>query len=237
MVAELEHTIWCKICGITRVEDAAAAQSYGADAIGLVFYAGSARAVALPLARDIGAAVTCTRVALFVDPTIELVEQVVQSGCVDMLQFHGEEKPEFCRMFGLPYMKALRVQADMDISACMDNYADAWAMLFDSFVAGQPGGTGTTFDWRLWPRDTNRRCVLAGGLTPANVGAAITQTGARGVDVSGGVEGPLKGQKDPRKIAQFLTAVRQQSQEVPEPTTEPNPANAGTDAGTDERRK
>ncbi|MEM9621310.1 MAG: phosphoribosylanthranilate isomerase [Pseudomonadota bacterium] len=206
--------IWCKICGITQVEDARHAAQCGADAIGLNFYPQSPRFVTQPLAENIATAVNCTRVALFVNAEPDQVAEIAASGWIDVLQFQGDEPAEYCRSFGLPYVKAIRVQPQMDLSVPVAEYADAWAIQFDSFVAGQAGGTGHTFDWQLWPSGISRRSVLAGGLTPANVTAAICQTLPHGVDVSGGVEGPVKGQKDPAKVAQFINAVRQAEQEL-----------------------
>ncbi len=198
-----------KICGITRPEDAQAAAASGADAIGLVFYARSPRAVSLEQAAEIAAAVPpfVTVVALFVDEPIERVERTLAQVPVDLLQFHGEESPAFCRQFGRPWIKALRVRPGSDIRAACEPYRDARGVLLDSWQEGVPGGTGRTFDWALAPRDLPLPVVLAGGLDEGNVGTAIARLRPAAVDVSGGVEA-ARGIKDPDKIARFVAAVR-----------------------------
>ena len=204
-----------KICGITRVEDGLAAAHAGADAIGLVFVAASPRNVALYRAAEIARAMPpfVTRVALFVNPEKDDVESVLRQVRPDVLQFHGEETPEFCREFGVPYLKAARVKPGLDLLQFTARYADAQGLLLDAWSEGAHGGTGERFDWSLIPRELPRPVVLAGGLTPENVGAAIRAVKPWAVDVSSGVEaeeaGKLrKGIKDAAKIAAFMKEVR-----------------------------
>lgn len=198
-----------KICGITRVEDALAAVEAGADAIGLVFYARSPRAVDVAQARLILDALPpfVTTVGLFVDmpraSLLELLEQVP----LDLLQFHGDESAPSCESFARPYIKALRVRPGEDVAAAVAPYAGARGILLDTFVEGIPGGTGAAFDWSLVPADLEKPVILAGGLTADNVAAAIRQVRPYAVDVSGGVEA-AKGIKDAEKIRAFLQAVR-----------------------------
>ncbi len=206
--------IWSKICGITNPADAEWAAAHGVDAIGLNFSPASARRVDAAAAVEILQSVRCTRVALFVDPRQAEVDAVLQQGGIDMLQFHGRESAEFCRSFGMPYMKALRVRGDTDLAALDAAYGDAWALLLDAYVEGQTGGTGQTFDWRLWPRQLERPGVLAGGLTPDNVAQAIRCTRPFGVDVAGGVEGADKRRKDQQKVADFLAVVKRMETEL-----------------------
>jgi phosphoribosylanthranilate isomerase len=198
-----------KFCGITRAEDARTAVALGADAIGLVFYAGSPRAVTLPqaMAAVSGLPPFIVRVGLFVDPRLEEVEMVLRLGGVDVLQFHGAEPPEFCRHFGRPYIKALRVRPQMDVRTEVEHHPDAAAVLLDTHEAGVPGGTGRAFDWTLIPRDLPRPIILAGGLTPANVAAAIRQVRPYAVDVSGGIES-APGVKDAGLMQVFLHEVK-----------------------------
>ncbi|WP_439888979.1 phosphoribosylanthranilate isomerase [Pseudomonas sp. MBLB4123] len=198
-----------KICGITRVEDALIAVEAGADAIGLVFYAKSPRAVSVPQARAIIAALPpfVTTVGLFVDASADELNAVLRAVPLDLLQFHGDETAASCEAVGRPYMKALRVRPGDDVAARIEPYASAAGILLDTYVAGVPGGTGETFDWSLVPRGLTKPVVLAGGLTPENVAAAIAQVGPYGVDVSGGVEAS-KGIKDAEKIRAFVSAVR-----------------------------
>lgn len=200
-----------KICGITRLEDASAVVSAGADALGLVFAAASPRRVDVATAARIAGAVSgrLTRVGLFVDPEPEEVAAVLERVELDLLQFHGAETDAFCAAFGVPYMKAHRVRSPVDARALARDYPTACCHLLDAYVPGRAGGTGRTFDWQNWPDTIGLRLVLAGGLTPENVDAAMARTRPFAVDVSGGVEGPRKGIKDPSRIARFVAAVRQ----------------------------
>jgi phosphoribosylanthranilate isomerase len=198
-----------KICGITRVQDALAAVEAGADAIGLVFYAKSPRAVSVEQAAAIVQAlppfVTC--VGLFVNMPRDDVQAVLQRVPLDLLQFHGDESPVDCEGYGRPYIKALRVRPGEDLAATMALYAGARGILLDTFVEGVPGGTGAAFDWSLVPPDVAKPIILAGGLEASNVAAAIRQVRPYAVDVSGGVEAS-KGIKDADKIRAFVHAVR-----------------------------
>lgn len=198
-----------KICGITRVEDALAAAEAGADAIGLVFYPKSPRAVSVQQARTIIAALPpfVTTVGLFVNASRCELGEILDAVPLDMLQFHGDERPADCEGYHRPYIKALRVKPGDDVAAQIEPYANASGILLDTFVAGVPGGTGLAFDWSLVPRHLDRPIILAGGLTPENVRSAIEQTQPYAVDVSGGVEA-RHGIKDADKIRAFMRAVK-----------------------------
>ncbi|WP_207063116.1 phosphoribosylanthranilate isomerase [Motiliproteus sp. SC1-56] len=198
-----------KICGITRVEDALSAADAGADAIGLVFYEPSPRAVGLEQAAAICAQLPpfITVTALFVDPEPELVAAVCSRVSPDLLQFHGKEPPEQCRGYGRPYIKALRVRPALDLLAAAKTYDDSRGLLLDAYRPGVPGGTGETFDWNLIPRQLPQPVVLAGGLCEFNVARAIKEVAPYAVDVSGGVEA-AKGIKDPALVKNFLHEVR-----------------------------
>ncbi len=198
-----------KICGITRIEDGLLAARLGADAIGLVFFAQSPRNVALPQAAAIGRALPpfVSTVGLFVNPRREQVEAALAAVRPDLLQFHGEEAPELCRSFGVPYLKAVRVKPGLDLLQYATRYCDAKGLLLDAFVEGQHGGTGRSFDWGLIPRGLPLPVVLSGGLEPGNVAAAIKRVGPWAVDVSSGVEA-AKGIKDAAKLAAFMQGVR-----------------------------
>ncbi len=198
-----------KICGITRIEDALAAVAAGADAIGLVFYAKSPRAVSVEQAAAILHALPpfVTSVGLFVDMPRAELQALLQRLPLDLLQFHGDESPADCEGHGRPYIKALRVRPGEDVAAAMAPYAGARGILLDTFVEGVPGGTGATFDWALVPRQAAKPIILAGGLAAGNVAAAIRQVRPYAVDVSGGVEAS-KGIKDAGKIRAFVQAVR-----------------------------
>ena len=198
-----------KICGITSPEDARGAADAGADAIGLVFYAGSPRAVNLDQAAEIVEAVPpfVTVVGLFVDEPAGEIERILSGVNLDMLQFHGDEDAAFCAGFQRPWLKAVRVQPGADVAGACSAYPGARGMLLDSWQEGVPGGTGQTFDWRLAPRAASLPIILAGGLNAANVAEAISQVNPVAVDVSGGVE-TAPGVKDVDMISEFVTAVR-----------------------------
>lgn len=198
-----------KICGITRIEDALVAAEAGADAIGLVFYAASPRAVSVPQAQAIIAALPpfVTTVGLFVNTARRELESVLEAVPLDILQFHGDETPADCEGYRRPYIKALRVRPGDDIAARCREYRGAAGILLDTYVPGVPGGTGAAFDWSLIPGDLSMPLILAGGLTVQNVRAAITQVAPYAVDVSGGVE-LEKGVKDAEKIRAFIREVR-----------------------------
>ncbi|MDC7825451.1 phosphoribosylanthranilate isomerase [Pseudomonas sp. BLCC-B13] len=198
-----------KICGITRVEDALAAVAAGADAIGLVFYAKSPRAVDIEQARAILAALPpfVTSVGLFVDAERSELERILASVPLDLLQFHGDESVQQCEAFGRPYIKALRVKAGDDIAAQVARYPSAQGILLDAYVEGVPGGTGEAFDWSLIPQALSKPLILAGGLRPDNVAEAVSRVRPYAVDVSGGVEAS-KGVKDVEKVGAFIRAAR-----------------------------
>ncbi|RCX32177.1 phosphoribosylanthranilate isomerase [Thioalbus denitrificans] len=197
-----------KICGITRVDDAREAVRLGADAIGLVFHPPSPRHVNQRQAREIRAVVPAfvTVVGLFVDAEPERVREAVAAVPLDLLQFHGAEPPEYCRSHGRPYMKAVRMREGIDLHSECARYGDAAALLVDTYRPGVAGGTGETFDWSRIPRDLGLPLVLAGGLAPGNVDAAVRQVRPYAVDVSGGVEA-AKGIKDPAKMQAFIRGV------------------------------
>lgn len=194
-----------KICGITSVADAAAAVSAGADAIGLVFYSKSPRAVAIAqaaaIARSVGPFVTV--VGLFVDAEAAFVHSVLEQVPLHVLQFHGDESADYCQQFGRPYLKALRMKEDLDVSAAMAKFPSATGILLDAYRPGVPGGTGETFDWQRVPAHSSVPVVLAGGLNPDNVAEAVATTQVYGVDVSGGVEAS-PGKKDTDRMMAFV---------------------------------
>ena len=202
-----------KICGITRTEDALAAAHCGANAIGLVFYAKSPRHVVPARANEVVRALPpfVMSVGLFVDAAVEDVAQTLAVARVNLLQFHGDESPEYCRQFGVPYVKALRVRPGLDLLQCAQDYRDAQGLLLDAYVEGTHGGTGAIFDWTLIPKSLPLPVILSGGLTPENVTAAVKAVRPWAVDVSSGVEMSglaNKGIKDAAKIAAFVTGVR-----------------------------
>jgi phosphoribosylanthranilate isomerase len=196
-----------KICGITRTEDARAAAHAGADAIGLVFYPPSPRFLSVERAREIRDALPpfVQTVALFVNADAAQVAQVIGRVHPAMLQFHGDETPDFCAQFGLPFVKACRVKKGVSALEYLRPFSRAAAWLFDSHVP-EYGGVGEGFDLSLMPVVKERPVILSGGLSATNVGAAIRRVRPWGVDVSSGVES-AKGIKDAAKIAAFMAEV------------------------------
>lgn len=197
-----------KICGLTRPEDVRAAVESGADAIGLVFYPPSPRSVspaqARALANEVPAFVTV--VGLFVNPTREEVESVLEQVPLDLLQFHGDETPAFCAGFGRRWIKAIRVREAGEIEDAFADYRNAAGLLVDAWDPERYGGTGKVFNWDLIPQERPLPLILAGGLSSDNVSAAVEQVRPWAVDVSGGVEKD-KGIKDIRKIRHFINEV------------------------------
>ncbi|MBL7249674.1 phosphoribosylanthranilate isomerase [Alloalcanivorax marinus] len=207
-----------KICGITRAEDGLHAARAGADAIGLVFHPASPRYVTPRQAADIVAALPplVTTVGLFVDAAPETVASVLNEVPLDLLQFHGDESPAYGAAFRRPWIKALRMRDGADPAAEAERYAAAGArgLLVDSYVPGVPGGTGERFDWSRLPGELALPLILAGGLDPDNVAAAVRATRPWAVDVSGGVEcrgddgRRLGGIKDSGAVTAFIRAAQ-----------------------------
>ncbi len=197
-----------KICGITNIDDALSAVEAGCDALGFVFYAKSPRAVTPEQAAEIISKLPAfvTSVALFVNESSEFVNQVISKTGVDLLQFHGDESVEFCSAFSRPYIKALRMKPELDLTAQFETYASSQGILLDAYTPGIPGGTGEMFDWSRIPAELATKIILAGGLSATNVAEAIAQVSPYAVDVSGGVEAS-KGIKDPNKMTDFMNEV------------------------------
>jgi phosphoribosylanthranilate isomerase len=198
-----------KICGITRAEDAALAARLGAHALGFVFYRPSPRFVEAEQAAAIVDRLPpfVSTVGLFVDAQQHEIEQTIDRVRLDLLQFHGDETPEFCAGFRMPYIKAVRVSAAVDLVQYAARFSAARALLLDAHIEGLHGGTGVAFDWQLIPAQLPLPIVLSGGLTPQNVTQAIRRVRPWAVDVSSGVEA-AKGVKDAVKLAAFMQGVR-----------------------------
>lgn len=198
-----------KICGLTRRQDVEAAIALGADAIGLVFYSGSPRVLTVQQAQSITSALQpfISVVGVFVDAPLEQIKHYATTIPLSLLQFHGDETPQFCRQFGLPYIKAQRMKEGSDLLECAQAYSDARALLLDCFHPQQYGGTGTSFDWSTIPPHMPLPIVLSGGLSAANVRSAIERVHPWAVDVSSGVESQ-PGIKDHAQIAAFIREVR-----------------------------
>lgn len=211
------NRIRTKICGLTNDVDARASIAAGADALGFNFWPGSKRFVAptdaLPWIAALPAGVT--RVAVMVDPDFSDVTRAFEQPGIDALQLHGDEPPEFCARLaaaGHRLIKAIRVRDGNSLLAAL-RYPGEIPLLLDAYRAGEPGGTGTTMDWRLaadFVRDhPNRRIILSGGLTPENVSNAARRVRPFGVDVASGVETPGQPRrKDLSRLRAFLVAIQ-----------------------------
>ncbi len=197
-----------KICGFTRAEDAIFASALGVDAIGLVFYTPSPRNISIEQAgsiiRKLPAFVSV--VALFVNETEKLIRAVLDQIPIDILQFHGAESPEHCRIYNKPYIKAVQMRSGLDLIDFAAAYNDATGILVDAYHPDAKGGTGHQFDWELLPEDIDFPLILAGGLDAENASSAVRAIHPYALDVSSGVE-IEKGIKDAGKMKQFVEQV------------------------------
>jgi len=199
-----------KICGLTRAEDVAALENLGVDFAGFIFAPSSPRFLAPENAAELLPLLPrgIRRVGVFLDADPETVRVLSRRLHLDFLQFHGSESPAYCRGFGLPFFKAFRVRGPLDPDRMKAYRAEA--VLLDAYHRGVPGGTGETFDWSLAQEagTAGIRVVLAGGLNPQNVAAAVRTVRPWAVDVSSGVE-LSPGIKDPRKLREFVRRIRE----------------------------
>jgi len=204
----MENRTRVKFCGITRLEDAMRAVELGVDALGFVFYAESARSIDLKTAQSIVAKLPAfiTTVGLFVDADISEVERIFVQAPMDLIQFHGSESAAQCASTTRPYIKAIRMVANVDLESEASNHSRARALLLDTYTKKSVGGTGTVFDWNRIPRELSKPVILAGGLRPDNVASAIENVKPFAVDVSSGIESDY-GIKDPEKMRKFMREV------------------------------
>ncbi|MGR8947512.1 MAG: phosphoribosylanthranilate isomerase [Gammaproteobacteria bacterium] len=205
----MRHRTRVKYCGITRLRDAQIAVSLGVDALGFIFYSKSPRNVAAECAAEIIAQLPpfVTAVGLVVDmPAIDVNELVTRTN-IDLVQCHGDETVSECESLNRPYLKAIRVASNSDVSALAAQYPSARGILLDAYVRGTPGGSGRRFDWRKAQGVDPDSLVIAGGLDADNVGDVIEQLRPYGVDVSSGIES-APGIKDEQKMIDFIQKVR-----------------------------
>lgn len=199
-----------KICGITNKEDAAFCAKVGADLLGLVFYKKSPRFIAPDEAAKIIADLPThvLKVGVFVNEAPAAVHEIAKECGLDLLQFHGDESPEYLRGFEIARtIKAFRVKNSASLNRC--GLYHAGMFLFDTFKKESFGGTGETFEWSLLePFDRLKiPYFVSGGLTPENVREAIKNIHPFAVDVSSGVES-APGRKDHRRVEEFIAALR-----------------------------
>ena len=205
-----------KICGLRDPNHARIAAAAGADAIGLVFYPPSPRFLTIEQAAEVSAATPAyvSAVGLFVNEEASRIHEVIDGARLDFLQFQGDESPEFCAQFGRPFVRAVRMEAGVDLLEYARRFSAARALLLDAHVPGTPGGTGLTFDWAAIPRDLPIPIILSGGLDASNVARAVQAVRPWAVDVSSGVESG-RGIKDPGKIVEFIRKVRHEDAGLP----------------------
>jgi len=198
-----------KICGFTDADVARATALSGADAIGLVFYDPSPRNVSIEVAREIVAALPplVNRIGLFVNASPSQIDEVLCEVPLDTLQFHGDETPLDCEQYHMPFIKAIRVTDQTNLTQVATDFSQASSLLLDAYNPNAFGGTGESFDWSLAKVEIDLPIILAGGLTSENVTDAIAQVSPYAVDVSSGVES-AKGVKDIDKIRDFISKVR-----------------------------
>jgi len=197
-----------KFCGITNLQDALDADCLGVDALGFVFYKPSPRYISPLVAAQIIEKLSpfVSTVGLFVNATQQDVSEISDLTKIDLLQYHGDESPEYCESSLKPWIKALRVGGDENLNQEVLRFRNAKAILFDSYDVERRGGTGTSFDWSLLPAQVTCPIILAGGLNSKNVVGAIRHVKPSCVDVSGGVEA-TKGIKDRVKMKDFVAEV------------------------------
>ena len=202
--------LFIKICGITNLEDARSAVSYGANALGFMMYEKSPRKIAkeevLEIIKELPEEVI--PVMVFVNPSSEYVERCLEVSSKLIPQFHGDETPAFCSSFGRDYLKALRVSGKEDLQTIFESYSKSWMLLLDSYQKNDFGGTGKAFEWKnLKEKEFNKPYLLAGGLNPENVEKALSLVSCAGLDVSSGVESS-PGKKDSIKLKKFIETAR-----------------------------
>jgi phosphoribosylanthranilate isomerase len=200
----------CKICGITNIQDAKAAVTCGADALGFMFYEPSPRHVSLAEAAAIIAELPAfvLPVGVFVNAPRELITRAIDQCGLGAIQLHGEESPLDCQGYSVPVIKAFRVRDEASLSMMEPFSEQTW--LVDSFQPGAHGGTGHSFQWDLLDRirPFARPLLLAGGLKAENIQQAVKRVRPFGVDVSSGVE-LTPGRKCPDKMEAFFKELLQ----------------------------
>ncbi len=206
----MSHRTRIKFCGITQLEDANTAMQLGVDALGFNFYSQSSRYITTEIAASIVKAMPAflSCCGVFVNHDAKAIEQVLQTVPLHVLQFHGDEPADFCRQFNKPYIKAIRVQGQQDIFTAEMDYPDAQALLLDTYVKDQYGGTGEQFNWQLVPAVTERKLayILAGGLRVNNIVTALQQVQPYAIDIAGGIEA-APGKKAPTLMKQIIEEV------------------------------
>lgn len=208
----MASNIRIKICGITQLCDALDAVKLGADALGFIFFPGSPRFIEVERARYIVSSIPpfIAKIGLFVNQSLSVVEDCINNVGIDTLQFHGDEHPEFCNSFGLPWIKTISIDENSNIEQSIILYSNASAYLFDTRKSSCFGGTGQVFDWSLIPKNIGKPIILAGGLRVENIAEAIKIPDLYAVDVCSGVE-QEKGKKSKMLMRDFIRKVKRKN--------------------------
>lgn len=197
-----------KICGITNSEDALFAEQLGANAIGFIFYKQSKRFISPDIVKVISQKLSAftLKVGVFVNETEDEINRIAATAKLNLIQLHGDEKPEMISKLMLPSIKSFRIDEGFDFSI-IEEYP-CTNFLFDTFSQNEFGGTGKTFDWSLIPPSLRKRVIIAGGVSERNVEEIFTKINPYAVDVSSSLE-ISPGKKDPDKMKSFFQIINQ----------------------------
>lgn len=197
-----------KICGITNIEDALFAEQLGADAIGFIFYKPSKRYISPKAVKIISQKLSAFtfKVGVFVNKSEEEINRIAGIGKLNLIQLHGDEKPEMISKLILPSIKSFRIKEDFNFSL-LEKYQCA-NFLLDSFSKNEFGGTGKTFDWNIIPPSLRKRIIIAGGVSESNIEEIFTKINPYAIDVSSSLE-ISPGKKDHNKMKSFFQKINQ----------------------------
>ena len=201
----MTNRYYTKFCGITNVKDALNAQDAGCDAMGFVFVESSKRYISIDKCKSIINEVSpmVTIVALFANNTEHEIRNVLEQCDIHIIQFHGNETPEFCQQWQQPYWKAIPMADDVNPVEYSKKYVDAQGYLIDNYGSEKSGGSGHLFNWNKLPKDLDEKWILAGGLNPVNIKKALSATKIKSFDVSSGIE-VSPGIKSKTKMINFI---------------------------------
>jgi phosphoribosylanthranilate isomerase len=206
----MKDRIFTKFCGITNSKDALNAEKSGCNAMGFVFVEKSKRYIDLDTYLKIQHSISplIVKVALFSDNTENEIERVINSGKIHIIQFHGNETPEFCEKFNRPYWKAIPMKDGVNILEYANKYPNADAFIIDNYGSSKIGGSGETFDWNELPKLNGKKWILAGGITSKNVIHSLTMTSIKNIDLSSGIE-KYPGKKSYKKMKKFINKIKE----------------------------
>ena len=205
----MKDKVFTKYCGITNTKDAISAENAGCDSMGFVFVKKSKRYISLDKFLSIQQNISplILKVGLFSNNSESEIEQVINSGKIHIIQFHGNETPEFCEKFNFPYWKAIPMSDEVVPVEYAKQYKNADAFVIDNYGLNKLGGSGETFNWENLAQLNGKIWILAGGITSKNVIKAIRETGIKNIDLSSGIE-KYPGKKSTKKMNKFGKMIR-----------------------------